>query len=262
LFDRGFAGIDRPSKSLANLATQTSMNSPAMPPDMHETTCRKRAKAVAQFNGELARLMAPLLAAKAKNPAASRHFVPTTTQAVSGPLPMAPLITILRRPAFAPIPVYVGAPEGYAGVIAQARPAHSPVGTAQPPNTVSAYAPATPGTAPENTPLPPDAGALPMKGEAKQANGEAMPDAPRPHRVARTEVGDTDPPVARKTTKKASHKKAQGKATRRKASFAKASVHNRPKFAPKFAKQAHFLAKATTHDGKTKSKKPEKHARR
>ncbi len=74
LFDRGFAGIDRPSKSLADLAAQTSMNSPAAAPDMHQTTCRKRGKAVAQFNADLDRLMAPLLAAKAKTPAASRAF--------------------------------------------------------------------------------------------------------------------------------------------------------------------------------------------
>ncbi|MGH6936258.1 MAG: D-alanyl-D-alanine carboxypeptidase family protein, partial [Methylocella sp.] len=147
LFDRGFAGIDRASRSLTDLAAQTSMNGPAVPPDMHQTICRKRGKAVARFNTDLDRLMAPLRAANAKASAASRHFVPTPTGAAAGPLPMAPLITMLRRPVFAPIPVYVGAPEGYAGLIAQARPAHSPVGTAQPPNIVSAYAPATPATA-------------------------------------------------------------------------------------------------------------------
>jgi D-alanyl-D-alanine carboxypeptidase len=178
---------------------------------------------------------------------------------------MALRITMLRRPAFDPAPVYVGAPEGYAGPIAQARPAHSPVGTAQPPSIVSAYAPATPGTALESTPLAPDAGALPMKGEAEQARRAATPNVLPPHRLARKEVGDTDPSVARKTTKKALHKasiKAQGKATGRKASFAKARVHRHSKFAPRFAKKAHFPAKATTYAAKTKSKTPEKHARR
>jgi D-alanyl-D-alanine carboxypeptidase len=265
LFDRGFAGIDRPSKSLADLAAQTAMNSPAAAPDMHQTTCRKRGKAVAQFNTELDRLMAPLRAAKAKAPAASRHFVPTTAEAVTGPMPMASRIAMVPRPAFDPVPVYAGAPEGYVGPVAQARPAHSPVGTAQPPSIVSAYAPAAPGTALEDTPLPPDAGALPMKGEAKQAKGAATPDVLPPHRLARTEIGDTDPPVARKTTKKTSHKaskKAQGKAPGRKASFAKASAHNHSKIAAKFAKKAHFPTKATAHAGKTKSKTPEKHARR
>ncbi|MDQ6870131.1 MAG: serine hydrolase [Pseudomonadota bacterium] len=257
LFDRGFAGIDRPSKSLADLAAQTSMNSPAAAPDMHQTICRKRGKAVAQFNTDLGRLMAPLLDAKAKAPVASRHFVPATTEALARPLPMVLRIAMVPRPAFDPVPVYAGAPEGYAGLIAQARPAHSPVGTGQPPSIVSAYAPAAPGTALEDTPLPPDAGALPMKGEAKHAKSAATPDVLPPHRLARTETGDTDPPVARKTTKK-----AQGKARGRKASFAKASIHKHSKIAAKFAKKAHFPPKAVAHAGKTKSKTPEKHARR
>ncbi len=260
LFDRGFAGIDRPSKSLADLMPQTAMNSPAAPPDMHQMICRKRGKVVAQFNTELGRLMAPLLATKAKAPGASGHFVPTPTEAFAGPLPMASHITTVPRPAFDPVPVYVGAPEGYAGLIAQARPAHSPVGTAQPPETVSAYAATTPGTAFEDAPLLPDAGALPMKGEAKRAKGAATRDVLPPHRLTRTEPGDS--PVVRKTTKKAPHKaskKAQGKAPG-KPSFAKASVHKPSKNAPRFAKKAHFPAKSKAHAGKTKSNAPEKHA--
>jgi D-alanyl-D-alanine carboxypeptidase len=263
LFDRGFAGIDRPSGSLSSLATPAQ----AAAPDMGQSICRKRGKAVAQFNTDLNWLMAPLLATHAKIPAARKHFVPTPTEALARPLPMAPRITMVPRPAFDPVPVYAGAPEGYAGLIAQARPAHSPVGTAQPPGTVSAYAEATPGTGLEVTPLPPDAGALPMKGEAKQAKSAATPVPP--HRLARTEIGDTDPPVARKTTKKASHKaskSAQGKAHGRKASFAKASVPKHSKIAAKLANKAHptahFPAKATAHVNKTKSKTPEKHARR
>jgi D-alanyl-D-alanine carboxypeptidase len=266
LFDRGFAGIDRPSKSLADLAAQTSMNSPAAAPDMHQTTCRKRGKAVAQFNTDLNRLMAPLLATHAKIPAAREHFVPTSTEALAGPLPMAARITMVPRPAFDPVPVYAGAPEGYVGLIAQARPAHSPVGTAQPPSIVNAYAPATPGTALEDTPLPPDAGAPPMKGEAKHAKSAATPDVLPPHRLARSEIGDTDPPVARKTTKKASHKASKKAQRGRKASFAKASVHKHSKIAAKLANKAHptahFPAKTTAQAGKTKSKTPEKHARR
>ncbi|MGH6795668.1 MAG: hypothetical protein ACREDH_10865, partial [Methylocella sp.] len=269
LFDRGFAGIDRPTQSLADLMAQTSTNSPAAPPDMHQTICRKRGKAVAQFNTELDRLMAPLRAAKANAPAVSRHFVPAATEALAGPLPMALRISMVPRPAFDPIPVYVGAPEGYTGLIAQARPAHSPVGTAQPPSIVSAYAPATPAL--DNMPLPPDAGALPMKGAAKQAT--ATPDVFPPRRLARTETGDRDLPVVRKTIKKASHKaskKAHGKGPGKKVNFAKASVHKHSKFAARPAKKAHvtahlrahFPAKATAHAGKTKSKTPEKHARR
>jgi D-alanyl-D-alanine carboxypeptidase len=266
LFDRGFAGIDRPSKSLADLAAQTSMNSPAAAPDMHQTICRKRGKAVAQFNTDLNRLMAPLIATHSKIPAAREHFVPTPTEALAGPLPMAARITMVPRPAFDPVPVYAGAPEGYVGIIAQARPAHSPVGTAQPPGTVSAYAATTQGTALEDTPLPPDAAALPMTGAARRAKSATAPDVLPPHRLARSETSDTDPPVARKTTKKASQKASKKAQRGRKASFAKASVHKHSKFAAKLANRvhptAHFLAKATAHAGKTMSKTPEKHARR
>ncbi len=254
LFDRGFAGIDQPSGALLDLATPAP---PAAPPDMGQSICRKRGKTVALFNSELNRLMAPLLAAKAKAPVAS--------ESLARSLPVAPRMTMVPRPAFNPVPVYAGAPEGYVGLIAQARPAHSPVGTAQPPETVSAYAPATPGTALEDTPLPPDAGALPMKGLAKQVKRAATPDVLPPHRLARTETGGADPPVARKTAKKGYHKAsklAHGKVPGRKASFAKASGHKHSKFAPKFAEKAHVPAKATVHVVKTKSKTPEKHARR
>ena len=110
---------------------------------------------MAQFNTDLNRLMAPLLAANANCPSGVAHFVPAPTEALARPLPMAARIAMVPRPAFDPVPVYAGAPEGYAGLIAQARPAHSPVGTAQPPSIVSAYAPATPGTALEDTPLAP-----------------------------------------------------------------------------------------------------------
>jgi hypothetical protein len=104
-----------------------------------------------------------------------------------------------------------------------------------------------------------------MKGAAKQANGGATPDVLPPHRLARSEIGDTDPPVVREAAKKASHKaakKAQGKAPKWKDSFAKASVRKRPAIAAKLTKKAHFPAKVTAHAGKTKSKAPEKHARR
>ncbi|HUB65799.1 MAG TPA: D-alanyl-D-alanine carboxypeptidase family protein, partial [Methylocella sp.] len=44
LFDRGFARLDQPSRSLADLAAQTSTNSPAVAPDMHQSVCGKRGK--------------------------------------------------------------------------------------------------------------------------------------------------------------------------------------------------------------------------
>ena len=148
LFDRGFAGIDRPSsKSLADLAAQTSMNSPAAAPDMHQSICRKRGKAVAQFNTDLNRLMAPLLAAHAKAPRRRGHFVPTPTEPLPGPCRWQRELPWCRVRRSIPSPSMPVRPRAMRDVIAQARPAHSPVGTAQPPSIVSAYAPATPGTA-------------------------------------------------------------------------------------------------------------------
>ncbi|MGH6842322.1 MAG: serine hydrolase [Methylocella sp.] len=269
LFDRGFAGIDRPLKPLAGLMARTSMNSPAAAPDMHQSACRRRGKAVAPYDAEIARLMAPLRAAKAGAPAANRQIVPAATEALAGPLPMASRIGTVPRPAFYPVPVYAGVPEGYAGVIAQARPGHSPVGTAQPPSVVSAYAPATAGAL-DDTPLPPDAGALPMKGAAKKAT--ATPGVVPPRRLARSETGDSDLPVARKAAKKAWHmslKNARGKVAGRKASSARAGVQNHAKLAPKIVENAHstarlaapFPANGTAPTVQTKRKLPEKHSK-
>ncbi|MGQ0446058.1 MAG: serine hydrolase [Beijerinckiaceae bacterium] len=270
LFDRGFAGIDRPLKPLADLMAQTSMNSPAAAPDMHQSACRGRGKAVSPYDTELARLMAPLRAAKTRAPAANRQIVPAATEAFAGPLPMASRIGTVPRPAFYPVPVYAGVPEGYAGVIAQARPGHSPVGTAQTPSVVSAYAPATEAAALDGTPLPPDAGALPMKGAAKKAT--ATPVVLPPRRLARSKTGDTDLAVARKTAKKAWHKtlkKTKGRVAGRKASSARAGVQNHAKFAPKIVENArstaHFAAdipaKVTAQTVQTKSKTPERRAK-
>ncbi len=184
LFDRGFAGIDQPSKSLADLMAQTSANSPAAAPDMGPMICRKRGKAIAEYNSEISRVMAPLLARPAKVPAAAPAFA-LMTPAAASPLPMATHITSVPRPEFDPIAVSLGPSAGYAGLIAQARPAHSPIGTAAPPETVSAYAAAdaqAPGTA--SVPLAPAPEALPMKGEgAKDSKQLAKTAAKHAHHL-------------------------------------------------------------------------------
>ena len=112
LFDRGFTGIDKPSRSLADLAPQTSM---AVPPDMHASVCGRKGKAIAEFNTDVSRLMAPLLARPAKTPATHDHLALITAGAFAKPLPMAPRIASVPRPAFEPVPVYLGAPAGFAG---------------------------------------------------------------------------------------------------------------------------------------------------
>ena len=53
LFDRGFAGIDQPSKSLADLAAQTAAEQPGAATRHARIGCGRRAKAMAEFNTEI-----------------------------------------------------------------------------------------------------------------------------------------------------------------------------------------------------------------
>lgn len=169
LFDRAFTGIDKPSKTLADIAAAPS----ARPPDMHQAVCRSRGKTVAQYGEEVRRLTAPLLA----NAAAPKgHLVLTTTEAFARPSPMAMRIAMVPPAAFNPIPVHVGPEAGYSGLVAQARPPHSPIGTPLPPASVSAYAPTSPETAIGDIPLPPDPKALRMKGNATAARASTRHD--------------------------------------------------------------------------------------
>jgi D-alanyl-D-alanine carboxypeptidase len=266
LFDRGFARIDQPTKSLADLMVQTSANSPAAAPDMGQSVCRKRGKLTAEFNSEIGRVMAPLLARAPKTPSPSQSLALMTAAAAS-PLPMATYITSVPRPEFVPVPVYLGPPAGYAGLVAQARPPHSPIGTAAPPETVSAYA-AAEGQAGEQTglPLAPAPDALPMKGEAARGLGPSPSTKPliakhaKPHRrgglhreaVAARPVKHAPPKTAHAEHTKAEHTKA---APAKAASGAKADAH------AKLAAKQHVSAKSAVQNGKTKSKKPEKQAK-
>jgi D-alanyl-D-alanine carboxypeptidase len=266
LFDRGFAGIDRPSGSLMTLSA-----APAGPPD--QSVCRKRGKLAAQFSADLQRVMAPLLATNAQAAAKPGHFVLTTTEALARPAPMAPRIALVPRPSFDPVPVFIGAPSGYAGLIAQARPAHSPLGTPPPPGTVSAYAP-TPvrsETEEAGAPLSPDAAALPMKSSAKRTKVVAAERHGAHHRHgARTEIGsnESDAPAPSKKAKKGERNKAAAKkASAKEAKATKAKTQSHSKATPKLAGKEHPAAKAAAHaekaahGEKAKPKKPEKHAK-
>ena len=141
LLDRGFAGIDRPSALLTALPDAPE----AGPPDLRGQVCKKtpRAALVARFNADVERLEAPL--------------VP--------PQPLAATINDIPNPAFDPVPVHIGAEPGYTGLIAQARPPHSAIGTEPDSVAAIAYAPplAATGLA-AGSPLHPDANALPLKG--------------------------------------------------------------------------------------------------
>lgn len=163
LFDRAFAGIDRPTRSVASLESRSPP-----PPDMRSSICMKRGKAVAEFNAEIEQLIAPLTnrteASLAKPDPSGLYASSALDQAV----PMALRIGMVPPPAFDPLPVQIGVSDSYSGPIAQARPPHSPVGT-QMPATASAYTESPESSFTLSTPIPPDGNALPIRGRGKSA---------------------------------------------------------------------------------------------
>ncbi len=179
LFDRGFGGVDRPITELTNLGASAG----ATAPDMRDQICRRRGKAILQFNAEIKELTAPLLAEAgptAVNQGGQKLF-PFTTNMLSHTTPVMTRIDMVPAPLFTPVPVYVGRSPGYIGPVAQARPGHSPLGTEPTPETASAYAATAPDIDKAKTPLRPDAAALPLKGrrhhQAIAAKSSEKPDA-------------------------------------------------------------------------------------
>ena len=173
LFDRGFAGIDRPTASVVALPA-AGTNQPA---DMHNQVCRARGGLVAQFNHEVEQLDQPLLAPAAASGNLLSQSQPRApafaTQSVASTQPTATRINFMPRPVYTLTPVRVGADPGYTGPVAEARAAHTPVGSETPPVTAEAYA-ATPPVPPDGTigetPLAVDANALPLKGRRRRAD--------------------------------------------------------------------------------------------
>jgi D-alanyl-D-alanine carboxypeptidase len=261
LLDRAFAGIDRPSRPVEEIAAE-SANSPASPPDMQQRICRNRGKAAAQYRAEVEQLMAPLLAAK--TPAPAGHLVVTTAENLARPVPIAARIAMVPPAAFDPVPVRIGPPEGYAGLVAEARPPHSPVGTPQPPGTVSAYAPAAPQTEAGDTPLPPDPKALPLRSKAKPVAASPGRHARHGHRLAETQAHGAKPLATRKTAPKAALEKskaARGKGAGKQPHAAKADLQKHSKAAAKHAPKAHTQAKTgSIHPAKAAGESPEMHA--
>ncbi len=160
LLDRAFDGIDHPQEKLDTMGR----GGPGAAPDMHNMVCRSRAKLAAAFETQIKQLEAPLLAetAPAATPGPFAAFTGGAT--LQRPTPVAPTIALMPKPVFEPMSVYVGPAPGYEGPIAEARPPHSPVGTAPLPAAASAYdEPAQPhGVA--GSPLKPDVAALPLRG--------------------------------------------------------------------------------------------------
>jgi D-alanyl-D-alanine carboxypeptidase len=94
---------------------------------MHNEICRRRAKASLSFQTELNQLEAPLLAQQASPASPVLGLITGNSMA-----PVAPTIVQEPKPVFDPVLVTLGPETGYQGPIAQARPPHSPVGTAPP----------------------------------------------------------------------------------------------------------------------------------
>ncbi len=208
LFDRAFAGVDRPIGSIVALPAAASNQ----PPDMHNQVCRARGGLVAQFNREVEQLDAPLA-----------QTTPGLFGAQGAPAqPMATRINVLPTPIYTPSPVFVGAAPGYAGPVAQARAAHTPIGTDTPPATAEAYAPAgdpgqpqagqaMAGQAIGGTPLAIDANALPLRGRKQAVRRARHPKAVAEAPVPATNV--VEGAEAQASAEKAT--KSQGKGARK-----------------------------------------------
>jgi len=259
LFDRGFTGIDHPGGAVTALPAQSA----SPPPDMSNGVCRKRGKAIAEFNAEIERLIAPLDAANHQSFAAQDRFSVYNANALAKPSPMATRIALVPRPSFDPVRVAVGAPDGYAGPIAQPRPGHSPVGTEPPPGTASAYAAITPPAGAESgSPLTPDIAALPLRRHVRHAHvaeKRAHAHAAHGHRhsAAKAEAATMDSGDAAASTKKS--KAAKGKASEKKAGAGKTAAkaapdkHSHAKPATKPAKKPESPPKAAAHAHKASS---------
>lgn len=188
LLDRAFDGIDHPQGKLDAL----DGGSRAAAPDMHSEICRRRAKAAAAYQAQITQLEAPLLTQMppAAPPLGLGLFAGAAATQMT---PIAPTIAMLPKPVFDPVPVYVGPAPGYQGPVAQARPPHSPVGTAPPPEAASAAAAPKPQAlaASETPPLKPDPNALPLKAHHHLAHkhlAKVTAKAKTSHRVAKVET--------------------------------------------------------------------------
>lgn len=200
LFDRGFAGVDRPIASVVALQSTA-----AGPPDMHDQVCRARGGLIAKFNGEVEQLDAALmsppsggLGLSALNPERSFLF---NTANVAQAAPMATRINTLPTPVYDPVPVRIGADPGYTGVVAAARAPHTPIGSETQPVVAEAYAAAPAGPpiqAIGGTPLAVDVNALPLRGRrikafrARKAHMNAALEAPKTKVLAGAE-GSSEP---------------------------------------------------------------------
>ena len=122
LLDKAFAGqFSRSGSALALASTGGE------PPDMRNNVCRNRGKAIAEFNAEIEDMSKPIGSTVTPTVGAegqSTYGSPAGVQAA--PL-LASQIASLPRPAFDPLPVFVGPAPGWTGPIARASGDNTPV---------------------------------------------------------------------------------------------------------------------------------------
>jgi len=163
LLDRAFAGIDHP-RGVINFMPGQATQTAASAPDMRNEVCRRRSVAMARYQAGLEALQAPLANQSSSFVADNGLFVDAPNAALKANLMSRKFMSTVA--SFNPVPVFVGAPAGYSGLIAQARPPHSPIGTEPPPELAAAYTASK--TEAVATPLKPDTSALPMKGQNRR----------------------------------------------------------------------------------------------
>ncbi len=123
LLDRAFAGqFGRSGPAIALASTGGEA------PDLRDSVCHRRGKAIAQFTAEIEDMTKPIPAAAGATRAAegSSPWGGGPVGAQAAPL-LASQIMNTPRAAFEPIPVYVGAPQGWTGPIARATGDTTPV---------------------------------------------------------------------------------------------------------------------------------------
>jgi D-alanyl-D-alanine carboxypeptidase len=229
LFDRGFGGVDHPITTLANLGASAGSSAP----DMHDEICRRRAKTILQFNAETNQLTAPLIA-EAGPAIAAPAGQPSSFSFMTSPLvhaaPVLTRVDLMPQPVFSPVPVYIGPAPGYIGPVAQARPAHSPIGTEPAPETASAYAAPPLSLEAAKNPLKPDPAALPIRGRHPAALAAKAKQKP----VTASAEADTKSPdvVAKKTPPKKTVKHAHAEASKPEKVKEAKSAHSKDHSAP------------------------------
>jgi D-alanyl-D-alanine carboxypeptidase len=121
LLDRAFAGqFPRSGSALALASTGGE------PPDLRDNVCRNRGKAIAEFNAEIEDMSKPIGSAPPSARSAEGQSAFGSPAAQAAPL-LASQIATLPRPAFDPLPVFVGPPPGWTGPIARATGDTTPI---------------------------------------------------------------------------------------------------------------------------------------